>query len=103
MGGVRGVLCLLPIEDRVALNWRGSWKLPRQNKSSLVTRPKSRRRYGRVSSWRCAGAEAVNHFETVGSWFHWVGVSSSGLLIHAACGSGGGVGGLRTNRSGWVW
>ena len=44
--------------------------------------------------------EAVNLFETGGSWFHWVGVSSSGLLIHAICGSGGGVGGLRTNRSG---
>jgi hypothetical protein len=30
------------------------------------------------------------------------GVSSSGLLIHAAVGSWGGVGGLRTNRSGWA-
>jgi Bifunctional DNA primase/polymerase, N-terminal len=29
-------------------------------------------------------------------------VSSSGLLIHAAVGSAGGVGGLRTNRSGWA-
>lgn len=28
--------------------------------------------------------------------------SSSGLLIHATVGSWGGVGGLRTNRSGWV-
>jgi hypothetical protein len=30
------------------------------------------------------------------------GVSSSGWLIHAAVGSWGGVGGLRTNRSGWA-
>jgi hypothetical protein len=29
-------------------------------------------------------------------------VSSSGLLIHAAVGSVGGAGGLRTNRSGWA-
>ncbi len=47
--------------------------------------------------------EAVNLLEAAGSWFHWAGVSSSGLLIHAVCGSGGGVGGLRTNRSGCVW
>jgi hypothetical protein len=49
------------------------------------------------------GSEPVNLFETGGSSFHWVGWSSLGLLIHAACGSGGGVGGLRTNRSGCVW
>jgi hypothetical protein len=30
------------------------------------------------------------------------GVPSLGLLIHAAAGSWGGVGGLRTNRSGWA-
>ena len=30
------------------------------------------------------------------------GVSSLGLLIHAAVGSWGGIGGLRTNRSGWA-
>ncbi len=48
-------------------------------------------------------AEFLNFFGTGRSWIQWVGVSSSGLLIHAAPGSGGGVGGLRTNRSGWVW
>ena len=48
-------------------------------------------------------SELFNLFETGGSLFHWVGVSSSGLLIHAVWGSGGGVGGLRTNRLGCVW
>lgn len=55
------------------------------------------------SLWVGDNPEAVNLFEAGCSSIHWVGVSSSGLLIHAVCGSGGGVGGLRTNRSGWVW
>ena len=38
MGGAGG-LCLLRIEDRGVPNWRGSWKLPRQNESSPVIRP----------------------------------------------------------------
>jgi hypothetical protein len=38
----------------------------------------------------------------VGQGFVVAGVSSLGLLIHAAVGSWCGVGGLRTNRSGWA-
>ena len=38
----------------------------------------------------------------VGHGFIESGASSLGLLIHAAFGSCGGVGGLRTNRSGWA-
>ena len=47
--------------------------------------------------------EHVNLDEAPFSGIYWVAASvSSGLLIHATMGGFGGVGGLRTNRSGWA-
>ncbi len=53
-----------------------------------------------ATPWR--PAEDVNLHGAGGSRNHCAGASSSGLLIHAAPGSSGGVGGFLTNRSGWA-
>ncbi len=94
-----GRVCSLPKTER---------RRPRPNPPiSGILRGVARQSTGRICAAMGGGvcerrlaAEPVNFLETDGSSFHWVGVSSSGLLIHAVCGSGGGVGGLRTNLSG---
>ena len=62
--------------------------------------------FGANAAWALVATLAHRKLSTsvrqVDQGFVVPGVSSWGLLIHAAVGSWGGVGGLRTNRSGWA-
>src|SRR5829696_2372273 len=69
------------------------------------SRPLIRRRHVTTAS-KAARAEEARKLSTfvrqVGHGFVESAASLIGLLVQAAVGSSGGVGGLRTNRSGWA-